>query len=32
VVNSSRSCLLKTQDDVARLDNEKVSRILSSLS
>jgi len=32
VVNSSRSCLLKTQDDVARLDNEKVSSILNSLS
>jgi len=32
VVNSSRSCLLKTQDDVARLNNNAVSKILTTLS
>jgi MoxR-like ATPase len=32
VVNSSRSCLLKTQDDVARLNTKTVSEILTTLS
>jgi len=31
-INSSRSCLLKTQDDVTRLSNDEVSKILNTLS
>jgi len=32
VVNSSRSCLLKTQDDVVRLNTKTVSEMLTTLS
>ena len=32
VVNSSRSCLLKTQDDVTRLDTQTVNEILTTLT
>ena len=32
IVNSTRSCLLKTQDDVARLDKDTVNEILTTLS
>ena len=32
IINSSRSCLLKTQDDVARLNPDEVGKILNTLS